>query len=55
MKHKHLPKKLISKSNVWLLTKYGSYVHEKDDGMVREKNATSYKELIRLGYKPIKG
>ena len=53
------PKKMIKRfkhgttiyETIYELTRYGSYVNVKDYGMVQEKNAMSYKELIRYGYK----
>ena len=37
---------------IYELTRYGSYVNVKEYGMVQQKNAMSYKELIKYGYKP---
>jgi len=33
-------------------TKHGSYVDIDEYGMVQQKNAMSYKELVKYGYKP---
>ena len=34
-------------------TKYGSYVNINECGMVQQKNAMSYKELVKYGYEPV--
>lgn len=54
------PKRMIKRvrigatiyETIYEITKYGSYVNIKEYGMVQEKNAMSYKELIKYGYKP---
>lgn len=54
------PKRMVQRTKVgttvyetiYEITKYGSYVNVKEYGMVQEKNAMSYKELIKYGYKP---
>jgi len=47
-----LPKKMKLRNIVYVLTKYGSYVNESEDGMVAQKNAMSYRELLKYGYRP---
>jgi predicted RNA-binding protein with RPS1 domain len=53
------PKRMVQRTKVgtivyetiYEITKYGSYVNVKEYGMVQEKNAMSYKELVKYGYK----
>ena len=51
----NLPKRMIkltkSGTNIYEITKYGSYVNVAEYGMVQQKNAMSYEELIKYGYK----
>lgn len=51
----NLPKRMISKhdTTIYERTKYGSYVNIDQYGMAQQKNAMSYKELIKYGYKPV--
>lgn len=54
------PKRMVQRTKhgstiyetIYEITKYGSYVNVKECGMVQQKNAMSYKELVKYGYKP---
>ena len=48
---KRLPKKLKKGNRVFELNNYGAYVDSSLYGIAQEKNAMSYGELIKLGYK----
>jgi hypothetical protein len=51
-KSKNLPKKMKHRRGGRLeKTIYGSYVDPTDDGMSQQKNAMSYKEAIKYGYR----
>ncbi len=53
-----LPKRMIKVTGygttIYERTKYQSYVNIDEYGMVQQKNAMSYKELVKYGYKPSK-
>ena len=44
-------KKTKHGTSVFVRTKFGSYVDESENGMVQQKNACSYKDLLNAGYK----
>ncbi|WPH64699.1 hypothetical protein [Vibrio phage vB_VpaP_SJSY21] len=49
---RNLPKYLFKPpSSLLERTPYGSYVNVEDDGMAAQKNAMSYKEAYRFGYR----
>lgn len=45
------PRKLIKGKSVFEITRFGSYVDTSLYGIAQEKNATSYEELIKAGYR----
>ena len=51
IKYSVLPRSLKKGNSTYLKTKYGSYVPSDQEGMAAQKNAMSYEELIKLGYK----
>jgi len=52
------PKRMIKVTehgtSIFEQTQYGSYVDIKLYGMAQQKNAMSYRELVKYGYKPCK-
>lgn len=51
MKKKELPNQLQKGKSIYIKTIYDSYIPKNMDGMAAQKNALSYKQLIKLGYK----
>jgi len=53
-----LPKRMVQRTKdgttIYELTRYGSYVNIAEYGMVQQKNAMSYRELLKYNYKPEK-
>lgn len=45
------PKKMVKGTTVYIKNKYGSYTENGDTDMSAQKNAMSYKELVKYGYK----
>jgi len=52
---KELPDEMVYNSTVYVRTKYGSYIDPNDPPMVQQKNALSYEQLKKLGYRPRSG
>jgi hypothetical protein len=52
---KELPDEMVYNSTVYVRTKYGSYIDPNDPPMVQQKNALSYEQLKKLGYRPKSG
>jgi hypothetical protein len=48
---KNTPSLMIKGRTIYSKTKYGSYVNTAEYGMAQQKNAMSYEELVRAGYK----
>lgn len=48
---KNKPEIMKKGKSIYKKTIYGSYVDTSLDGMVAQKNALFYKELLQLGYK----
>lgn len=46
------PDKLKKGNITYVITPYGSYVNDREDGIAQQKNACSSEELIKLGFKP---
>jgi len=51
MSKQKLPSKLTKGKSIFIKTTYNSYIPSDMDGMAAQKNALSYKQLIKLGYK----
>jgi len=53
---RNLPSRMVKRTkygtSTYEITPYGSYVDINEYGMAQQKNAMSYKELIKYGYKP---
>lgn len=54
MENSELPKRMVKKTKygitIYERTKYDSYVNIAEYGMVQQKNAMSYEELVKYGY-----
>jgi len=54
MKNITTPNKMIKGKTIYIKSKYGSYTENGDTDMSSQKNACSYKELVKMGFKETK-